>query len=117
MQLFKNKPSDKDLELIVFRAASMAKCSEIDSGKPCEPTDVIRWVHFAVDEKSLKADVDTLKFVTACVMALLTEEEFLSEVVQYQFNNPAKPIPIEYRGRMLSIIDDFVAAYKSQNRS
>lgn len=114
MQFFRRKPSEQELELVVLRAASLTRAQEIELGSVATAGDIAHWVGFAIDEKKLKKDETSIKVGSAGVQALLTEEAFLAELMEYQSMNPGRPLPIGFREKMISAIQKTVQEFAAQ---
>ena len=114
MPLFRKKPSEQELELIVLRAATLTRASEIDTGVHASGADIRRWVNFAIDERKLKSDGNSVSMATGSVLALLTEAEFLAEFMDYQTRHPGQPVPGEFRSKMLAVIEKSIQEFLSQ---
>ena len=112
MGWFRKRPTEAQLELIVLRAATVAKAQERDSSKPSSSEDIRGFLELAHRELNLKPDSKQEKFCKAAVQALLSEGDFLDEVLQYQLSQPAgTPIPGEFRSKMLRVIQDSVNGF------
>lgn len=113
MSIFKKKPTEYELELIVLRAAEISKAKELDTNELTSKDDMISIIKFSFSEANRKADSKSMNFALMGVQALLVEGDFIEELLMYRHTNPGEPIPSEFRGKMLDAIqksvDDFLA--------
>jgi len=113
MALFRKKPSEGELELIVLRAATLAKAKEIDTSELASVDDIRSIITFAFNEVKRKPDANSVKIASASVLALLDENTFLDELLQYQLSHPGDAIPSEFRNKMLGVIQNSVNEFLS----
>jgi len=114
MRIFRSRPSEHELELIVLRAATLCRAQEIDSKSVASMAHVSHWVNFAIEERKLKNDNNSVRMAAASVQALLTERTFLTELMEYQFKNSGRPLPDEFRTKMLAAIQKMVSEFMTQ---
>ena len=114
MSFFKKKPTELELELIVMRAAMIAKAKEIDTGQLASNDELASLITFAFKEVDRKADANNQKFSLLGVRALLTEGAFLNELVEYQVANPGQHLPNEFRAKMLTAMQKSVTDFLAQ---
>ena len=114
MSFFKKKPTEHELELIVMRAATIAKAEEIDTSQLTSNDEIAAIIAFAFKEVDRKADANSQKYTLLGVQALLTEGTFLEELIEYQLAHPGQRLPNEFRTKMLAAMQKSVTDFLAQ---
>lgn len=117
MPWFKKPPTEEELERAIMYAAMLARANEHDQSRLSTKDEISAYLKRAFGDLGVKPDRSQKQLAHMSVDALLIENTFINDLMNFRQSNPGAALPIEFRERMLKAVEESVNGFMRDYQS
>ena len=111
MGWFQKRPTEDELERSVLFAAMLARGKERDTSMLTTNDEIHQFLDHAFSDLGVKPNQKQRQISAMGVQALLTESDFINEVLEYRLTHGDAGLPPSFREKMLAAMEKTVGEY------
>lgn len=101
----RKKATEDQVERATMFAAMLARASERDNKRLASNDEVLSYVDMGFKDLNARPTSDQRQAARLGVSALLVENNFIEELLNFRLANPSAQLPMEFREKMLDAIE------------